>query len=76
MIEDFKQFLKFYRAYKKGKENMDKIKEWVDSHSKEILLGIFCVMSYQIGFKRGFKTGIKFEDALLRLSTKGGGNVK
>lgn len=68
MIEDIKQFYKYYKLYKKGKEEMEKIKNFISDHQKEILIGVGFVISYQFGFKRGFRTGIKFEDALIRLT--------
>ena len=74
MVEDFRQFLKVYHMYKKGKAEMEKAKKFIDDHSKEILMSLGIVAAYQLGFKRGFKSGIKFEDALLRIASasKGG----
>lgn len=71
MIEDIKDFYKLYKLYKKGKTQMDKIKEFVDGHTKEIISGLVIIASYQIGFKRGFKKGIKFEDALISIANGG-----
>ena len=71
MVEDFKQFLKIYRAYKKGKNEMEKAKDWITNHSKEIFVAIGVIASYQLGFKRGFRKGMKFENALVSL-TRGG----
>lgn len=71
-MEDIKQFLKVYRAYKKGKREMEKAKEFVEQHSKEIVLAFGLLAFYQLGFKRGFRKGIKFEDALISMSLKGG----
>ena len=72
MIKDLKQFLKFYQTYKKGKNNMEKAKDWIEDHSKEIFITIGIIAAYQIGFKRGFKKGMKFELALTTLAAKGG----
>ena len=59
MIDDFKQFLKFYRMYKKGKEMeqtmIDKIKNWVDGHKVELAVAAAWGLGYKIGFKRGCK---------------------
>lgn len=52
---------------------MEKIKDFTSKYHKEILLGVSMVMFYQIGFKRGFKKGIKFEDSLVRISLGLGG---
>lgn len=72
MIKDLKQFLKFYQTYKKGKNDMEKTKDWIVNHNKEIFIAIGIIAAYQIGFKRGFKKGMKFELALVNLATKGG----
>ena len=71
MVEDFKQFLKIYRAYKKGKNEMEKAKDWIINHSKEIFVTIGVIASYQIGFKRGFRQGMKFESTLVSLARGG-----
>lgn len=44
---------------------MEKIKEFFEKHQKEIIIGFGLIASYQIGYKRGFKLGIKFEDTLI-----------
>ena len=51
---------------------MERFKKFIEDHSKEILLGVGAIISYQIGYKRGFRAGIKFEDALISIATKGG----
>ena len=55
MINDFKQFLKFYQTYKKGKRQMDKAKEWIVTHKVELAVVGSFVIGYKIGFKRGCK---------------------
>ena len=47
MIEDIKDFYKLYKFYKKGKTQMDKIKEFIDGHTKEIISGLVIIASYQ-----------------------------
>lgn len=49
---------------------MDKIKEFFEKHQKEIIIGFGLIASYQVGYRRGFKYGVKFEDALIGF-TKG-----
>lgn len=56
MVEDFKQFLKIYRAYKKGKAKMEDIKKFISDHKKEIIFVSSGLIIYHIGFNRGFKT--------------------
>lgn len=56
MIEDFRQFLKIYRMYKKGKHTMDKVKEFVNEHKKELMYAAGIIMIYSLGFRRGVKT--------------------
>ena len=53
MIDDFKQFLKFYQTYKKGKRQMDKAKEWIGMHKVELAVVGSFVIGYKIGFRRG-----------------------
>lgn len=72
MVDDIKTFYKYYKLYKKGRNEMDKIKEFISSHQNEILIGLGCLMSYQFGFKRGFRNGMRFENALHSLASKGG----
>lgn len=55
MLEGFKQFLKFYRIYKKGKREMDKIKEFVTSHKKEIAMTACGFIIFKIGYEKGWK---------------------
>lgn len=55
MIEDFRQFLKVYRMYKKGKMKMEKFKEFVSEHKRELMCVASGVIIYHIGFNRGFK---------------------
>ena len=43
-----------YQHYKKGKEKMDKVKNFVVEHKNEIILASVALFSYKIGFKRGF----------------------
>lgn len=54
MVEDFKQFLKFYRMYKKGKREMDKIKEFVSSHKKEIAMTACGFIIFRVGYNSGW----------------------
>ena len=49
---------------------MDKVKEFVAKHEKEILISLGFIAAYQFGYKRGFRCGIKFEDALLGLTRR------
>ena len=56
MIDDFKQFLKFYQTYKKGKMKMDDIKDFIKEHKKEIIFVGSGLVIYHVGFNRGFKT--------------------
>ena len=56
MINDFKQFLKFYQTYKKGKMKMDEIKSFIKEHKKEIIFVGSGLVIYHVGFNRGFKT--------------------
>lgn len=56
MINDFKQFLKFYQTYKKGKMKMDEIKDFIKEHKKEIIFVGSGLVIYHVGFNRGFKT--------------------
>lgn len=53
MIDDIKQFYKFYKLYKKGKREMDKAKEWIDSHKIELTVACTAMLFYRIGFRRG-----------------------
>ena len=55
MIEDVRQFLKFYRAYKKGKAEMEKAKEFISQHKKEIACVIGGFVIYKMGYNRGFR---------------------
>ncbi len=55
MIEDFKQFLKFYRAYKNGKEKMDNVKEFISKHKTEIACVVGGIVIYKVGYSRGFR---------------------
>lgn len=55
MIKDFKQFLKIYRVYKKGKNEMDKIKDFISNHYKELLIAGGFVLIYKVGYKVGVK---------------------
>lgn len=56
MIEDIKQFYKYYKLYKKGKTKMEEIKKFVSDHKKEIIFVGSGLIIYHIGFNRGFKT--------------------
>ena len=59
MIKDLRQFLKFYRIYKKGKEMeqtmIDKIKNWTVAHKIELAVTSAFVVGYKFGFRRGYK---------------------
>lgn len=55
MIEDFRQFLKIYRMYKKGKRTMDKVKEFIKEHKTELMYASAAILIYSIGFRRGIK---------------------
>ena len=54
MFDDFKQAWIIYQYYKKGKEKMDKVKQFVSDHKKEIIFVTAVVFSYRIGYKSGF----------------------
>ena len=72
MVDDIKTFYKYYKLYKKGKSEMEKIKEFISTHQNELLVGFGFFISYQFGFKRGFRNGMKFESVLHSLASKGG----
>lgn len=50
---------------------MEKIKKFVSDHQNELLISVGFMISYQLGFKRGFRNGVKFENALMGILTKG-----
>lgn len=54
MIEDFRQFLKVYRMYKKGKMKMEKFKEFLSEHKNEIAGVAACLIVYKIAYGRGW----------------------
>lgn len=56
MIDDFKQFLKFYQMYKKGKSEMEKIKEFISENQKTIIFVASGALIYSLGFRKGFKS--------------------
>ena len=72
MIDDFKRAWVIYQLYKEGKMKMEKTKEFLEKHTKEILISLGFIAIYQFGYKRGFRTGMRFENALVNLSTNGG----
>lgn len=55
MVDDFKQFLKVYRIYKKGKKEMDKFKEFLSEHKNEIAGVAACLIVYKIAYGRGWR---------------------
>ncbi len=67
MVDDFKQFLKIYRMYKKGQAHMDKVKDFVVTHKNEIIFVSIGVVAYKIGFRKGFKAA---ERAVTHLVTE------
>lgn len=56
MIEDFRQFLKVYRMYKKGKREMDKAKEWITEHKKELMYTAAGIIIFRAGYRCGWRT--------------------
>ena len=78
MVDDLKQFLKFYRAYKKGKKHMDKFKDFVTKHKNELLIAGCGLIIYKCGYRTGFKASQKsidkiFESAARSLNMQFGG---
>ena len=55
-LKDFQKAWIIYQYYKKGKAEMDKIKEFVTTHKNEIILASVAIVAYRIGFKKGMKT--------------------
>ena len=70
MIEDFRQFLKIYRMYKKGKSEMEKAKNWVMEHKKELAVTAGLIFAYHLGFKNGCQTTDKAVSNLFKEAAK------
>ena len=56
MINDFKKAWIIYQMIKKGKMEMEKAKDFVVEHKKEILCAAGLIFVYNLGFKRGYRT--------------------
>lgn len=56
MIEDLRQFYKYYKLYKKGKKEMEKFGEFIKEHKNEIIFVSVVMLSYKLGFNKGFNT--------------------
>lgn len=75
MIDDFKQFLKVYRAYKKGKKEMEKIKQFVTDHKKELKLAVCGLIIFKLGYESGWKAYRKVTNNVFNTMQRHGYNT-
>lgn len=54
MIKDFRKAWIIYQYYKKGVEEMEKVKQFIEDHKKEIIFVSAIILSYRVGYKTGF----------------------
>ena len=59
-----------YQLIKKGKIEMEKVKEFVLNHKNEIIFVSTAVVAYRIGFKTGVKTVDKAITHLVKEAAK------
>lgn len=67
MMDDVKQFYKFYKVYKKGRLKMEKVKRFINEHYKEMLVAGAIIFAYNRGFKQGCRAT---DNAVTRLITE------
>ena len=75
MIEDFKRAWIIYQLIKKGKMEMEKVKDFVVKHKKELAFASAAIVIYSLGFNKGFKSAEKgmnyiFEQAAKSLEVR------
>ena len=69
MFKDFREAWIIYQYYKKGKMEMDKVKEFAKKHKNELLVITGVLVGYRIGFKTSQRSIDKiFEAAAKSLS--------
>lgn len=59
-----------FRNFQKGKAEMEKVKEWVSNHKKEIVVGAGIIFVYRLGFKHGCQATDKAVSNLFKEAAK------